>query len=497
MEIVLGPPGTGKTTFLLELVKKALASGVRPDRIGYMAFTRRAAEEAKGRAMELFQLSSDDLPYFRTLHSMAFRELGYSKTQVMQNSHYKDLSEGLGLPFTGQISNVDPDIIVSAAEGDRLLFMVNRARVMMRDLRDLYDDDSDNLSFERVDWLARALVEYKQAHSLKDFNDMLWEFCQLGVPPDLDLLVIDEAQDLSRLQWRMVEKLAEGAVRVVVAGDDDQAIFRWAGADVDHFLSLPGKRTVLGQSYRIPAAVQRLAFGILSRVERRNEKQWQPRPEEGEVVELTDISEVDLSQGTHLILTRNSYILNGIEAELRREGYFYQRAGKRSVSMELINVLQDWEALRAGKAITQKAVLRVYSLLKQVDPKHRTLPGTNEEQTFTLGQLLRQHGLRTRAIWHEALEKIPAEERSYLVAARRRNEKFLQTPRITLSTIHGSKGGEADEVTVFTDMAKRTHAEFYRDPDDEHRVFYVAVTRARRRVNIVTPRTLAHFPIVF
>lgn len=497
MDIVLGPPGTGKTTFLLKLVEEALARGVRPDEIGYFGFTRRSADEAKHRAIALTGYTEDDLPYFRTLHSMAFRELGMNKSQVMQRQHYKELSDSLGLPFNGYLSNIDPDIIVTAAEGDRILFMINRARVMMRSLRELYDDDADNLSFERVDWVQRALEEYKEARSLRDFNDMIAMYLQEGTAPDLKLLVVDEAQDLSRLQWRMVEHLSARASSVYVAGDDDQAIFRWAGADVDHFLSLKGRRMVLGQSYRVPAEVQRLAFRIISGVERRHAKEWSPRPDDGLVREIDSLEEVELGTGTHLILTRNSFILNGVEQELRREGYLYQRQGVPSVNPEFVQTAQDWEDMRTkGQRLTQKQVLRCYALIKQIDPKHRALAGTSEHDTFNIHELQRKHGLRTRAVWHEAFDRLPAEERSYLVAARRRGDKFRLKPRITLSTIHGSKGGEADEVTVFTDMAKRTHLEFYANPDDELRVFYVACTRARLRLNIVRPRTKHHFALV-
>jgi ATP-dependent exoDNAse (exonuclease V) beta subunit len=52
------------------------------------------------------------------------------------------------------------------------------------------------------------------------------------------VLFIDEAQDLSLLQWEMVRKIWGEAEKTYIAGDDDQAIFKWAGADVDHFIAL-------------------------------------------------------------------------------------------------------------------------------------------------------------------------------------------------------------------------------------------------------------------
>ena len=90
--IVLGPPGTGKTTTLLNEVDKYLKQ-TDPDKIGYFSFTQKAAYEARDRAMSKFNLSEDDLPYFRTLHSLAFRRLGIKKDEVMQRRHYEDLGK--------------------------------------------------------------------------------------------------------------------------------------------------------------------------------------------------------------------------------------------------------------------------------------------------------------------------------------------------------------------------------------------------------------------
>ena len=68
--IILGPPGTGKTTTLLNLVDQFLKDGIRPRQIGYFSLTKKAATEAANRAADKFRLDIDnDLPFFRTLHS--------------------------------------------------------------------------------------------------------------------------------------------------------------------------------------------------------------------------------------------------------------------------------------------------------------------------------------------------------------------------------------------------------------------------------------------
>jgi DNA helicase-2/ATP-dependent DNA helicase PcrA len=90
-------------------------------------------------------------------------------------------------------------------------------------------------------------------------------------------------------------------------------------------------------------------------------------------------------------------------------------------------------------------------------------------------------------IWHEAMDKLPDSERAYVTALLRRGEKFNSTPRITLSTIHGSKGGEADNVVLFTDISPSASKAAEQDPDELHRVFYVGVTRTKQNLYLIEP----------
>ena len=66
---------------------------------------------------------------------------------------------------------------------------------------------------------------------------------------------------------------------------------------------------------------------------------------------------------------------------------------------------------------------------------------------------------------------------------------FKNKARIRLSTIHGMKGGESENVVVISDISYKTWKKLSVEPDDEHRVFYVAITRAKKNLFILQPET--------
>jgi superfamily I DNA/RNA helicase len=117
------------------------------------------------------------------------------------------------------------------------------------------------------------------------------------------------------------------------------------------------------------------------------------------------------------------------------------------------------------------------------------------DQELTLDMLVNKYGLKTRAIWHQALDRISDEEKEYFLSALRQGESLTGEPRIHISTIHGSKGGEADNVLLLTDMSPKTYTSYQENQDDEARVFYVAATRAKKNLHIIMPRTQRYFDL--
>jgi DNA helicase-2/ATP-dependent DNA helicase PcrA len=279
---------------------------------------------------------------------------------------------------------------------------------------------------------------------------------------------------------------------VYVAGDDDQALFRFAGADVDEFLALQGDQLVLEQSYRLPRTVHSLCSGISARISKRFAKKWRPRDDEGSVEYLSSLRDIEWREGTYMFLARNRYLLDNVEYFVRTSGIPYTYGKRSSVDPNDAQAIRAWEYLRRGDAVSAADVRKVYACMATgtgVARGHKRLDALPDDQLLTLQELKARHGLRRDDIWHEALERITSEDREFYLAALRRGEKLTRTPRVTISTIHGVKGGEADNVVVLSDMAARTFQEYRNDPDDEHRVAYVAASRARRHLSILLPQS--------
>ena len=486
--IVLGPPGTGKTTTLLNKVDSYLKQ-TDPDKVGYFAFTQKAAHEARDRAMKQFNLSEDDLPYFRTLHSLAFRKLGLKKDQVMQPRHYKDLGKKLGFPVAYAEHQEDHGIFTSDSEYLQIIQLAQLRNITPEQQYNMMEHTQD-LELDKLRIIYNELKRYKKEYALIDFNDMITEFTKSDKSPNFDVVFIDEAQDLSLMQWDMAKSIWNKTEDTFIAGDDDQAIFKWAGADVDSFIALQNQmiNLPLTQSFRIPAKVHGLAMGIINRIRNRIDKNWQPKTNQGSLHRHFDIDSVDMSTGEWLVLARTRHMLKDVEDSLYRKGFYYENRYKRNYEKDLQEAAIDWEHLRKGQPLNFKQLEKISKYMTDKNFSKQKIKGMAKEAMYDMDTLKKHYNLKTNDEWYRAFDDAGQTRVNYLRKMRANGESLNKKPRIELSTIHAAKGGESQNVVLLTDLTQTTMNTYERNPDDENRLFYVGATRTKENLHIVEPK---------
>jgi superfamily I DNA/RNA helicase len=494
-KLVLGPPGCGKTTYLIGQIRDALAEGVHPSRIGVISFTRKAIEEMVSRACTEFDLEPKDFPFMRTSHSFGFRGLGLQPTDILNKDDYDNIGRMVNLTFEGKLSdNLDDGIGLPSigGSGADYLQIIGRSRLRMVDLqREFSDTGNHELYYPKLVQLHEQIEEYKRATNKYDFVDMIDKYIQIGEPPHLDYLFIDEAQDFTPLQWEMAVKLSEFADKVFIAGDDDQAIHRWTGVDVELFNDCSKNVEVLDQSYRIPAAVHRLAQVISDRIEERHEKVFKPRSEEGIVEWIYHLEEAPLHHGSWTIMARTNSYVQDIAKKIKNMGFKYSIKGRSSISEKLVANLMTWDDLCADKAVVVQRIKDLYSSVPKQGQNAVVKRGFQQrldtlapDAELKIDQLREEFGLLVgpEQSGYEVL-RVSLAEQEYIAALYRRGDDLLSEPRIKLSTFHAMKGGEDDNCLVFLKSTRACVESNH--PDDEHRAFYVGVTRARHALYIL------------
>ena len=264
---------------------------------------------------------------------------------------------------------------------------------------------------------------------------------------------------------------------------------------------MKGNKSVLRQSYRCPISVQNLSQEIIDRVKYRHPKEWKGTNQNGLVQYHNYPGSVDLKrEGTWLILGRTQYLLNHMEKELRSEGTIYTRNEKLPVSQKLLNAVESWNKLSKGESIELPDVKDIYSYMStQIGIEHgyKGLKTATQER-YDIEELVMRQGLIGGVAgqpWDIAFDKVGINDKDFVRAMEIRNYSLTEKPKIQLSTIHASKGGEADNVMLLTDLSRQARLSMYKNPDNECRVFYVGITRAKKTLHVVQPQSYGGFPI--
>lgn len=479
---IIGPPGTGKTTKVLQYIKEY----AQRDDVGMIcasAFTVSASKEMESRVLSQLDHEAQKKVKCATIHSLAFEHIGIKK-HFMVNTLYafaKDQGERSLIIDDRRPMNAKTPL-------EKAISHYHIARIQM------YSQDMPlpkGLSEELYQHYVQEFEKYKAYNKFFDYTDVLIRYMNDGVPLDFDVAIIDEAQDLSMLQVQVTNKMFQNCRDVITAGDDDQTIYAFAGVRAKDYIEWPcDKQIVLEKSHRLGKNLHKYSQHVLDRIETRIDKTYLPG-DHADSVEISNslVPEVDLfPYKSSAILHRNGYLVKKTRELLNKMNVTYSGKGSPFSYMTAMKAIRYWEEWRTGKQMYGNHIHLIAKFLPEEFDMDRMEDKGRKSMAPPCPCPLKQ--------WHEILE-LPFKEVYMGVQQAYGLGYLLAKPKIEVTTIHQAKGGEWDKVVVVPDMSTATWKEFKAggNQDAEHRVWYVALTRAKLALQVLRPRTPKHYPL--
>ena len=593
--LVIAGAGTGKTATLAHRVAQLVMAGIDPARILLLTFTRRAALEMTRRARQIVgealqesragRPAAPQLPWSGTFHSVANRLLReYALTlgtapdfSVLDRGDATDLMDLLrhdcGLADKKRrFPRKDTCLAIYSHR-------VNSGRGLEEVLRGSFAWCEEWA--EELRGLFRAYVERKQANAALDYDDLLLYWHALMQEPAtaaaianrFDHVLVDEYQDVNRLQADIVLALKPGGAGITVVGDDAQAIYSFRAASVENILDFPGRcepaATVitLERNYRSNQAVLDSANALIAGATRQYRKTLVADRGSGTRPRLVTVQD-DRQQADYIVhsvlrrreagtllrrqavLFRSSDHSDWLEIELMRANIPYVKYGGLQF-LEAAHVKDLLSILRwADNPKNGLAAFRVLQLLPGMGPSNagrcwhqvagagfrlstlvdfdppaaaaNAWPAFVAMMTELTGARVAWPGqvARVRAWYEPELERLYESARvraadlamlEQLAPQFGSRERFLteltldppaasgdlagppllDEDYLVLSTVHSAKGQEWDAVYLLNVTDGNFPSEFAAGSaeaiDEERRLLYVAMTRARDELHLIEP----------
>ena len=265
-KFISGPPGTGKTNMFLTAKYLELLKKYSHNNIIVLSHTNVAADEIRDAILELPEikekgLTKKSLKYkICTIHSFCKSRL-VGKKEVFDADDHKNLGMINTLFKIQSIQGFDPD-----------------KHNFYKYLKDAFGRGYDDLkqfwkvcdrysykpySINMIEEMKPIYIDYKKNNNVCDYDDMIKEFLDKAKEPDIDALIVDEAQDSNVAQTEALEKMSTNAKEYYMVGDADQTIFEFAGAKADYYHKLSKDAEQLEQGYRCGETINKLCKSII------------------------------------------------------------------------------------------------------------------------------------------------------------------------------------------------------------------------------------------
>jgi len=464
--MIVAGPGTGKTLTIMHRIAWLLREGVRPEQILAVTFTNRAAREMKERAISLIGEPAEKV-FIGTFHLLGLRIILDNRSEKLVLYNRDD-----------QITLLKTLMNGSAREAQQATERISRIKnfltVADAGIQPLYDS------------YQSALVRQNAC----DFDDLICTSANSLENTDIartyqerfKYIIVDEYQDINPAQYRLLSLLAKGTDNICGVGDSDQAIYAFRGANIENFLNFErdfpnAARITLSENYRSTGIILKAADALIRNNRRRIPKELTPTRDRGAAISAIDLANEKAEARS---------VVREIETRMGGTSHYQmiQNEGCRDFSDRSCR-FSDFAVIFRTNA---QARVLVDAFVASGIP-------------FQLIGRKGSGGMKEREDMIAFLRSFLQEDEAASTDSRGPQEAKLLTPAdffdpradaVTLMTMHMAKGLEFPVVFITgceDGLVPYTFLKDDVDLEEERRLFYVGMTRAKEELFLLSART--------
>lgn len=537
-----GPPGTGKTTQLLERVTRLLDGDYHPSDITFVTYRKEMAAEFLRRLHERGYISQEeyekpwenDTRHFGTLHGVCNRIT--SDAEVVEKKHrrkfmlkeYEAKYDGKADWWDSNPKQRDPIGTLLFEAYDWCVENKQHSFIRAPNYAEVKDVAISPPSFEDFSqaWHRYMAGGNEEGEVLRDFAGMLREVDEGGLRPSGSILVVDEYHDMTPIMASICEGWMESFDTVIVGGDPLQAVYSYKGADPSFFTDLDYPEVVLDRTYRVPENIWEYAKTVIDH----DTPDVEPDSSGGTIRSVTGTPPrvvEKYGEESTMFLARTQSQLHDIASDLKSEGIIFRSQDRiggwntSNILFDLFNALQKLEGVqpadnvdpetgqtgmaRYDEAETASSVRLPSNVsLSGGEAKHlvsKTPAGYFTDTKKSVKSFVKGTGGLTGtellqrvepSFWTDMTRGVDSVDNLLTYNAKTPLKKALErydsaiediasAPVPDVLTIHASKGKEAETVALYDGIPNAVQENIHRDPVEqraESRVWYVGVTRA-------------------
>lgn len=551
-QLVLAGPGTGKTTVItFKTIFLLLNNNINPEKLLILTFTNKAADEMIRR---IKQYTNQKIPYIGTFHSVIIKILRenlpirtsqYSindkinivdeeeKIEIIKNILSKNKNKKKHNPY--MISNIISSIkngIPVKVKNDEIEEIIFEYNHFLKKINSLDFDDI-------ILCMNNLLTENKKTKE--------------KISSKFDYVIIDEFQDINKTQFEFVYHITGGEKAIFAVGDDDQSIYRFRNSDVEIMLNFKkyypeSELIILKYNYRSGSKIIKTCSQLISFNINRFEKNILPFYSKNDEVEIRifkdEENELDYiaqkineNKEKHIAVlcrtndvgkeTEKNLIKRGINAKFVGSYDFFERKEVKDIiaflkvinnpkdDLNLIRILKNYFKLKKSELnkiiakmeeknvidVLEEENFEIYTKINELIKKQNKNVDTVLEKIIELTEKneINETFLSFVNNFCKNNEKNDVESfLNYITLIRMNNEQKVEKKnKVWIMTMHSSKGLEFE--VVFVCRVKQGVIPHFKTSDDEkeeeRRLLYVALSRAKEKLYITTPVPPSEFII--